>query len=99
MKEIQRINARSLSLPDAASWHDQYKDSAYIFVGGLDYELSEGDVIAVFSQYREIVHINLVRGKNTKKSKGFAFVQYEGQRGTILAVDNMNGAKLRNRTL
>jgi hypothetical protein len=26
-------------------------DSAYIFVGGLNYELTEGDVVAVFSQY------------------------------------------------
>jgi hypothetical protein len=25
-------------------------DSAYIFVGGLNYELTEGDVVAVFSQ-------------------------------------------------
>lgn len=26
-------------------------DSAYIFVGGLAYELTEGDVITIFSQY------------------------------------------------
>jgi len=26
-------------------------DSAYVFVGGLAYELTEGDVITIFSQY------------------------------------------------
>ncbi len=36
---------------DSASWHEKYKDSAYIFVGGLDYVLTEGDIIQVFSQY------------------------------------------------
>lgn len=49
------------------SWHDDYKgvvcsivrfrrfltivDSAYIYVGGLNSELTEGDVITIFSQY------------------------------------------------
>jgi len=33
-----------------SSWHAKYKDSAYIFIKGLDYELTEGDLIMVFSQ-------------------------------------------------
>merc|ERR1711976_1055426 len=56
-----------------------------------------GDIICVFSQYGEIVHINLVRDQKTGKSKGFAFVCYEDQRSTILAVDNLNGMKLLGR--
>lgn len=32
---------------------DDYKDSAYIYVGGLDYELTEGDVVTIFSQFGE----------------------------------------------
>ena len=40
------------------------------------------------------MNINLVRDKDTGKSKGFAFVCYEDQRSTILAVDNLNGAKV-----
>lgn len=38
--------------------------------------------------------INLVRDKKTGKSKGFAFLCYEDQRSTILAVDNLNGIKV-----
>lgn len=41
------------------SWHDEYSDSAVIFVGGLDPALTEGDVITIFSQYGEIIDINL----------------------------------------
>jgi RNA-binding motif protein, X-linked 2 len=37
------------------------------------------------------VDVNLVRDKTTGKSKGFAFLAYEDQRSTILAVDNGNG--------
>jgi len=46
-------------------------------------------------RYGEIVNINLVRDKDTGKSKGFAFICYEDQRSTILAVDNLNGAKVK----
>ncbi|XP_056393903.1 RNA-binding motif protein, X-linked 2 isoform X2 [Hyla sarda] len=68
-------------------------------MGGLPYELTEGDIICVFSQYGEIVNINLVRDKVTGRSRGFCFLCYENQRSTVLAVDNFNGIKLRGRTI
>lgn len=37
-------------------------------------------------RYGEVVDVNLVRDKGTGKSKGFAFVAYEDQRSTNLAV-------------
>lgn len=43
--------------------------------------------------------VNLPRDKNTGKTRGFGFLMYEDQRSTILAVDNLNGAKVLDRTL
>jgi RNA-binding motif X-linked protein 2 len=96
VKEIRRLNEReaSLSTSLSGSWHEQYKDSAYVFVGGLPYEYSEGDIVVVMSQFGEVAGINLVRDKETGQSKGFAFIKYVDQRSTILAVDNMNGSKV-----
>lgn len=37
-------------------------------------------------RYGEVVDVNLVRDKGTGKSKGFAFLAYEDQRSTNLAV-------------
>ena len=56
--------------------------------------MNEGDLIIVFSEFGEIVDLNLARDKVTGKSKGFAFIAYEDQRSTILAVDNFNGIDL-----
>ena len=81
------------------SWHNQYKDSAYVYVGGLPNELSEGDIMIVFSQFGDTVDVNMPRDQKTGKPKGFAFIAYEDQRSTVLAVDNFNGAKLLGRTL
>lgn len=43
--------------------------------------------------------MNLPRDKETGKTKGFGFLMYEDQRSTVLAVDNLNGAKVLDRTL
>lgn len=99
VKNVQKLSERELANNSKSSWHDQYKDSAWVFVGGLPYDLTEGDIICVFSQYGEIVNINLVRDKATGKSRGFAFICYEDQRSTILAVDNLNGIKILGRTI
>ncbi|KAF5795953.1 putative transcription factor C3H family [Helianthus annuus] len=101
VKRIQNINSKeaSLGISEEASWHAKYKDSAYVYVGGIPFDLTEGDLLAVFAQYGEIVDVNLVRDKGTGKSKGFAFVAYEDQRSTILAVDNLNGAQVLGRTI
>ncbi|XP_026051457.1 RNA-binding motif protein, X-linked 2 [Carassius auratus] len=101
VKLINELNEKEaeLDVKDSVSWHSVYKDSAWVFIGGLPYDLTEGDVICVFSQYGEIANINLVRDKKTGKSKGFCFLCYEDQRSTILAVDNFNGIKIKGRTI
>ena len=82
-----------------ASWHADYRDTAYVFIGGLSFDLSEGDVVTIFSQFGEPVYIDLARDKDSGKSRGFAFLKYRDQRSTDLAVDNMGGSKVLGRVL
>jgi RNA-binding motif X-linked protein 2 len=101
IRQIQELNKRELesAVSTEGSWHADYRDTAYIYIGGLPFELSEGDVITIFSQFGEPVYINMVRDKETGKSKGFAFLKYEDQRSTDLAVDNLGGATVMGRVL
>ncbi len=52
IRKIQALNRRELDLglTDRGSWHDQFSGSAYVYVGGLSPDLTEGDVISVLSQ-------------------------------------------------
>lgn len=50
VKNIKKLSEQELTLGLKTSWHDQYKDSAWIFIGGLPYDLTEGDVLCIFSQ-------------------------------------------------
>ncbi|CAO1615197.1 unnamed protein product [Sympodiomycopsis kandeliae] len=63
IRSIAALNEHELKLAldgsTRGSWHDEYKESAVIFVGGLDTGLTEGDVITIFSQFGEILDINL----------------------------------------
>jgi RNA-binding motif X-linked protein 2 len=101
IRATQQLNQRELEecIPPEASWHRDYADTAFIYIGGLDPKLSEGDIIAIFSQYGEPVYLNLVRDKNTGDPKGFAFLKYEDQRSCDLAVDNLGGATVEGRML
>ena len=101
MKNLNKLNDNEISMGTVGtskSWHNQYRESAWVFFGGMPFELTEGDIICIFSQYGEIVNINLIRDKTSGKSKGYGFICYEDQRSTDLAVDNFNGAKV-NRSL
>lgn len=96
MNSIQKINAINQkelesNVGYSASWHADYKDTPYIFIGFLPQELEEPDIILIFSQYGIPTHINLVKDRETGKSRGFCYLKYEDYRSCVLAIDNFNG--------
>jgi RNA recognition motif-containing protein len=99
LKKLSEQELKSGIAGSGASWHDEFKDSSCVFVGGLARELNEGDIVAVFSQYGEVVEVNLARDTATGQSRGFAWVCYADQRSAVLAVDNFNGIQLLGRTI
>ncbi|AFZ80363.1 hypothetical protein BEWA_032160 [Theileria equi strain WA] len=98
---IQRLSELELQTGaiGESSWHNRYKDSCYIYIGGLDKRMTEGDIIIVFSQFGEPIDINLKRNGKTGESLGYCFLGYKDQRSTILAVDNFNGSTLLGRRI
>ncbi|OAL00845.1 RNA-binding domain-containing protein, partial [Phaeosphaeriaceae sp. SRC1lsM3a] len=101
VRAIQQLNKRELEagINPEGSWHTDYRDTAFINIGGLPFELSEGDIITIFSQYGEPVWVKLARDKETGKSRGFAWLKYEDQRSCDLAVDNLGGSTVMDRVL
>lgn len=96
IRQTQALNRRELetAVPPEASWHADYRDTAYIFIGGFGPDLSEGDLVTIFSQYGNPTWLRLMRDRDTGKSKGFGFLKYEDQRSCDLAVDNLGGAEI-----
>ena len=101
IRQIQALNKEELEncVAPSASWHTDYRDTAYVYIGGLSFDLTEGDIITIFSQFGEPVWLKLARDKETGKSKGFAWLKYEDQRSTDIAVDNLGGATILSRII
>ncbi|KAG5357848.1 U2 snRNP component IST3 [Yarrowia sp. B02] len=101
IRKTTQINNQELAegTSISASWHNDYNDTAYIYIGGLESKLTEMDIATVFSQFGNPTHVKLSRDPKTGKSRGFAWLKYEDQRSTVLAVDNFNGVELLGRTV
>ncbi|MGK3743881.1 MAG: RNA-binding motif X-linked protein 2 [Bacillariaceae sp.] len=102
IREIEKINLQELELGIAgtsASWHTQFANSAWCYLGNVDHQLTEGDILCIMSQFGEVEDIHLVRDEETGKSRGFAFLKYEDSRSCILAVDNLCGVLVLGRSL
>lgn len=104
MNSIQKINAINQkelaeNVSDSASWHAEYSDTPYIYVGFIPHELAEADILAIFSQYGVPTHINLVKDRDTGASRGFCYLKYEDHRSCVLAIDNFNGLKVLEKRL
>lgn len=99
--KIIAINEKELlsNVSDAASWHADYRDTPYIYIGNLHEDLKEKDVVVIFSQYGNPTHVNLIKDKETGKSRGFCYLKYEDHRSCVLAIDNFNGVKVYDRPL
>ena len=61
--------------------------------------MNEGDLAIVFSQFGEISDVHIRRDPKTGKSLGFAFIAFENQLSSVLAVDNMNATLLCGRPI
>lgn len=70
-----------------------------LYVGSVNFDLTEDDLKQVLEPFGPIEFIKLHRDAETGKSKGFAFVQYKNVEDAKQAMERMNGYVLAGRTI
>ncbi|KAJ3025285.1 UNVERIFIED_CONTAM: hypothetical protein HDU68_007308 [Siphonaria sp. JEL0065] len=70
-----------------------------IYVGSLDFTITEDDVRALFEIHGPIDFVNLHKDTDTGRSKGFAFVQFKSADHAKSALEKMHGYELKGRQL
>ena len=70
-----------------------------IYVGNLDYEVTEDDLEGIFEEYGTVNSVKVITDKYTKKSKGFGFVTMDDKTEANKAISELNGAVLENRDM
>ncbi|MEZ4887188.1 MAG: RNA-binding protein [Chitinophagales bacterium] len=70
-----------------------------IYVGNLDYQITEDDLRDIFEEYGAVTSVKLVIDRETNRSKGFGFVEMQNQEEGQKAIDELEGAELEGRTM
>ncbi len=70
-----------------------------LFVGGLPYQSTEDELQEAFSQHGTVASVKIITDRDTGRSKGFGFVEFENDDEGKAAEKAMNGADFGGRTI
>lgn len=70
-----------------------------VFVGNLSFETSENELTAMFEQIGNVESVQVIRDRDTGRSKGFAFVQMTDVAAAEKAKKQLNGQQMNGRPL
>ena len=70
-----------------------------IYVGNLSYKVRENDLKEVMEEYGQVDSCKLITDRDTRRSKGFAFVEMADDDAAKKAIAELNGAELDGRTM
>lgn len=70
-----------------------------IFIANLDWEITSDDLKATFSSFGTVHYAHVVFEKDTKRSKGFGYVEMENIDHAINAINALNGMEINGRKL
>ncbi len=73
--------------------------SKRLFVGNLDYSTTEHQLREAFSEFGNVLDATVVTDRMTGQSRGFGFVEVEGDADADRAIEEMNGAALGGRNI
>lgn len=70
-----------------------------IFIANLDWEITSEDLKTTFSAFGPVNYAHVVYEKETKRSKGFGYVEMEETDHAINAINALNGMEINGRKL
>lgn len=68
-----------------------------IYVGNLSFQATEADIRQAFEQYGTVTAVNVVKDRETGRSRGFAFVEMPDGSQAKEAIENLNLAEIAGR--
>ncbi len=73
--------------------------SKKLFVGGLDWNTTDGSLAQAFEEYGTISESKVIMDRETGRSRGFGFVTFQDNAAADAAVAGMDGQNLDGRTV
>jgi len=73
--------------------------SIHIYVGNLNYRMSEDSLRKLFEQYGEVVSAKIIKDRMTGRSRGFGFVEMSNSDEASEAIRSLDGKEVEGRNL
>ena len=70
-----------------------------LYVGNLPYRMADSDLHEAFSQYGNVSSASVIMDRDTGRSKGFGFVEFDDDNAAEEAMNAMNGQDMDGRSL
>ena len=70
-----------------------------IYVGNLSYGVTEGQLRALFEEFGAVSRVNLITDRQSGESKGFGFVEMDGQSEGEAAIQTLNNRPIDGRNI
>ena len=70
-----------------------------LFVGGIPYSITNQKLQEIFQQFGTVTSVNIITDKFSGQSKGFAFVEMEGDAEAQEAIKKLDGSDMEGRRI
>jgi RNA recognition motif-containing protein len=70
-----------------------------IFVANLNYGITGEDLKEIFGEYGNVTSARVVTDRETRRSKGFGFVEIESDSDAQRAIEELNEASIKGRNI
>ena len=73
--------------------------STKLFVGSLPWSANDEDLQNAFAAHGNVLSAKVVTDKETRRSRGFGFVEFETEAEATAAIQALNGSELKGRNI
>jgi RNA recognition motif-containing protein len=70
-----------------------------IFVSNISFKVREQSLKELFQQYGEVTNVRIIKDKETRRSKGYGFVEMPNDAEGSAAINGLNGTNHHERTI
>jgi len=70
-----------------------------IYVGNLSYQMTNEELQELFEQFGEVTRVNVIKDRETGRSKGFGFVEMVEEAAGDKAIEALDGEETNGRNL
>ena len=70
-----------------------------LFVGSLPYSMTDDDLAELFKEFGEVASSKVIFDRETNRSKGFGFVEFNDDAAAKTAIEALNNKEVQGRTI